>query len=261
MIKDYYHILGVGRNASELEIKKSYRRLALKYHPDKNTDPAAKQIIQEVNEAYDVLGDLKKRERYNQRLDNRHVTPPTYRKKPGAQTPTGPSRQKGRPFKKNSVDYTEYARTGRLLSTFVLFYCALLCLDFCISQTYRKTVVEHLDVVAHTSRRSATYYSCTVASDQVNFSFSTEHINIHEGEMMDIVITPVFGIVTKISTSDGKTTGNEVISIYRPFWFLIILSMAASIACLRTKSKERSFTISIFSVMMFLWMFYITYVL
>lgn len=65
--KDYYKILGVDRNASDEEIKKTYRKLALKYHPDKNPDnPEAEARFKEINEAYEVLGDTKKRAKYDQ---------------------------------------------------------------------------------------------------------------------------------------------------------------------------------------------------
>ena len=65
--KDYYDILGVDRNADEQEIKRAYRKLALKYHPDKNPDdPNAEERFKEINEAYEVLGDPQKRAKYDQ---------------------------------------------------------------------------------------------------------------------------------------------------------------------------------------------------
>ena len=57
--KDYYQILGVEKNASEKEIKKAFRRLARKHHPDVNPDDArAEERFKEINEAYEVLSDL-----------------------------------------------------------------------------------------------------------------------------------------------------------------------------------------------------------
>jgi len=64
---DYYQTLGLPREATQTEIKKAYRKLALKYHPDKNQDnPTAEVKFKEVSEAYEVLGDEKKRQMFDQ---------------------------------------------------------------------------------------------------------------------------------------------------------------------------------------------------
>ena len=65
--RDYYQVLGVGRNASDGEIKKCYRHLALKYHPDRNPgDNQAEELFKEAAEAYEVLRDPEKRQIYDQ---------------------------------------------------------------------------------------------------------------------------------------------------------------------------------------------------
>lgn len=63
--RDFYSILGVSKGATADEIKKAYRRLALKYHPDKNKAPGAEEKFKEVAEAYEVLSDKKKRDVYD----------------------------------------------------------------------------------------------------------------------------------------------------------------------------------------------------
>lgn len=66
MGKDYYKILGLSKGASDDDIKKAYRKMALKYHPDKNKSPDAEEKFKSVAEAYEVLSDKKKRDIYDQ---------------------------------------------------------------------------------------------------------------------------------------------------------------------------------------------------
>jgi DnaJ family protein C protein 7 len=71
--KDYYKILGVTKDASDAEIKKAYRKLALQYHPDKNQDTEKKDQVEakfkEIGEAYQCLSDPQKRRRYDSGVD------------------------------------------------------------------------------------------------------------------------------------------------------------------------------------------------
>ena len=63
--RDYYDVLGVARSASDEELKKAFRRLALEYHPDRNQTDGAEERFKEINEAYQVLSDAKKRSSYD----------------------------------------------------------------------------------------------------------------------------------------------------------------------------------------------------
>ena len=65
--RDYYEVLGVDKGASEDDIKKAYRKLAIKYHPDRNPgNKEAEEKFKEAAEAYDVLHDAQKRQQYDQ---------------------------------------------------------------------------------------------------------------------------------------------------------------------------------------------------
>ena len=65
--RDYYEVLGVDRSASSEELKKAYRKVAMKYHPDRNPgDEEAEEKFKEASEAFEVLSDQGKRQRYDQ---------------------------------------------------------------------------------------------------------------------------------------------------------------------------------------------------
>lgn len=63
--RDYYEVLGVKRSSSDRDIKRAFRKLALKYHPDKNKEPGAEETFREMAEAYTVLSDDEKRKKYD----------------------------------------------------------------------------------------------------------------------------------------------------------------------------------------------------
>ncbi|MGO2457777.1 DnaJ domain-containing protein, partial [Vibrio casei] len=64
--RDLYEVLGVERDASERDIKKAYKRLAMKFHPDRNQEADASEKFKEVKEAYEVLTDPQKKQAYDQ---------------------------------------------------------------------------------------------------------------------------------------------------------------------------------------------------
>jgi len=82
-MKDYYYFLGISRDASDEDIKKSYRKLSLKYHPDKNqNDDFFAERFKEIHEAYETLSDKGRRITYDQNLENqqksfRYTVPPS----------------------------------------------------------------------------------------------------------------------------------------------------------------------------------------
>ena len=69
MTQTHYEILGVSKEATETEIKKAYRALSLKYHPDRNSDPEATEKYKGINEAYEILSNAQTREKYNMELE------------------------------------------------------------------------------------------------------------------------------------------------------------------------------------------------
>ena len=77
LVKDYYSVLGLGADASEQEIKKTYRKLAMQYHPDRNrNNPEALEKLKGINEAYHVLGDRERKSAYDRSLRAWTYDPP-----------------------------------------------------------------------------------------------------------------------------------------------------------------------------------------
>lgn len=74
-MKNYYKVLGVNNNATQDEIKKKYRQLSKKYHPDKNKEPGAEEKFKEITEAYSIIGDEKKRKQYDLEIYGNNFDP------------------------------------------------------------------------------------------------------------------------------------------------------------------------------------------
>ena len=72
-MENYYNTLGIAPNASEDEIKKVYRSLAMRFHPDRNQAPGAEARFKSITKAYEILSDRAKREEYNQSLNHRII--------------------------------------------------------------------------------------------------------------------------------------------------------------------------------------------
>ena len=70
IMPNHYETLGVTKDATDKEIKQAYRALSMKYHPDKTSELDANEKMQQINEAYSVLGDQEQRQHYNMELEH-----------------------------------------------------------------------------------------------------------------------------------------------------------------------------------------------
>jgi hypothetical protein len=141
-MKNYYSILGVSPTAHAADIKRTYRKLALQYHPDRNPDPQAEQFFKEINEAYDVVGDTQKRYEYDQQLLNPMdetsvVSPPTHRDpryRPHARTQTKkPSAEQQ--LMQRAVPYLTYVAWAGI------FVVLVMVADFALPSQIERTFV------------------------------------------------------------------------------------------------------------------------
>lgn len=134
-MKDYYQILGVSSNATSGQIRSAYRRLAVIYHPDKNSDPEAGAKMREVNEAYDVLGDLQKRRDYDWRMAQQvyTVSSPEPARPPHRDPAYRPNRPQSTHKSERQRMYElmqTYVPIAKRVSMFTFLFCTLLILDF-----------------------------------------------------------------------------------------------------------------------------------
>jgi curved DNA-binding protein CbpA len=256
-LKDYYKVLNLSSTASSEEIKKSYRKLALQFHPDRNPSPQAKAIFQEINEAYNVLSDPVKRNYYDIRLKNSYQPNPSS----GFQRPQNTKERYQtyhQTFRKKKVrvkdPYKSYAQKGVFFSSFIFFFCLILCLDYLISQRYDSTIVEDISSYGIKTFRYVDHYSHEVKSSKLNFNFNSESvIPITLFDTVNVEITPIFGIVKSCClASDQKHNYANSFSIYYPFTVLILMTMGASVASLTVKSSETGFSLTILSVFLFI---------
>lgn len=205
-MKDYYAILGVHHKASETEIKRAFRRLAVKYHPDKNADHQAEQLFKEINEAYSVLGDPSERSAYDSRLENpfasilteqaqpRHRDPAYNRPKPA--TPRATRESETAVLIREYVDHVRWAsKIGLVLS--VLFF-----IDYIIP---RSVVKEEVNEIAHVrGRRGFSHYKVFTVSGRKIKIYPEDLKGVFEEKTIIVAYTFLYSTPMTVSTSqDG----------------------------------------------------------
>ncbi len=233
-MKDYYKILHVNRNSSETEIKKAYRELALKYHPDRTKNSLDHSRFNEINEAYQVLGKQESRDNYNLTYDyqrygqsNRtHDYSPGYRQYEG----TRGSRKRYYPppgfyRKREEMDLTPYIRPVRIISGLTFLFVFLVMLDYFLPvEIHDQTIQAKL-----TTYNS--YSSVIIATENYNFPLSYEYSRlVYKGDRAKVEISPIFNIPQKLVVDTGLDTYvfRPNYSIYSVFSFFLVILLVTS---------------------------------
>ncbi|MBS1490697.1 MAG: DnaJ domain-containing protein [Bacteroidetes bacterium] len=137
-MKNYYFVLGISMYATEAEIKRAYRKLALQFHPDKNASRQAETIIKEINEAYEVLGDPQRKAEYDQLLKGTAVEgkPPSVHRDPRYHPRTHP-RGPRRPTHREEIlaMMAAHLRYAIFVSRLTLLFSIVLIADYSLPQT------------------------------------------------------------------------------------------------------------------------------
>lgn len=157
---DYYQILRIKHSATLDEIKHAYRKLAISYHPDKNSDPQAENIFKEVNEAYDILSDPEKRRKYDLRLQYSLIEPVEEQTKPKHRDPAyRPDRPKvyrkseGQRVREMMQEYLPLAQKSILLCFIISI---ILLTDFLWPTQVSKEKINRISLRKTYSRNSST---------------------------------------------------------------------------------------------------------
>ena len=208
ILKDYYKILRVSRLSREDEIKRSYRRMVSKYHPDVNPDPNAHAILIEINEAYQILGNQNLKWLYDQQLSfqqnavlengTSNSEPIDPRKARRGRKETAEEREEKRVYaiKRNRT----FNRRLKILSVFSFLISSLIFIDHYLPKD-QSGVKAYLPFKLNNVILNQEGYSIFLNNERKMNLIATQ-INNHTVTLNDeevlISITPIFGIISDI---------------------------------------------------------------
>jgi hypothetical protein len=242
-MKDYYQILGVDRYATDSQIKRAYRELAIKYHPDKSHSTSTHQKFTEVNEAYQTLKNKEKRENYNLIYDYNKEVGQRNAKDPVFGNwydydPKAAGKRYYRPAystQEDTVDVRPYIKTVRIISYMSFLMTILLIMDHILPE---QTFNQHIQAKLTTYKSMNTII---IETEQFEFPLNYSHAKmIRTGNEARIYLSPMFNIPEKLVVNTGYDvyTFKPHYSIYRIFsFFLVILLITSFIGMFQKKTN------------------------
>jgi curved DNA-binding protein CbpA len=242
-VKDYYEILGVAPSASETEIKRAFRRLAVQYHPDKNSSSEAKPRFQEINEAYGILGDREKRAGYDARLVNPFqeiFTEPV-------RTHRDPAYRRAKPFRKKEPPPSWFLMRDSIkyvlwISRIGVVFATLFFLDYFLP--YQQQQDRIVEIRSGRGRDGNSYYTIYSARGERFQVFQARGANFTAGTDIWLGVTPIFGSVMTVTNSAG--TFDTWVAMYSTLiFFPILLFVNSLLALLYRRRMEFCFNLSV----------------
>jgi hypothetical protein len=231
-MKDYYQILKVPRSASAMEIKKAYRALAVKFHPDKNPKANSVVLFQEINEAYEVLSDIDKKLVYDHKYDHRHEQSDFYETiatKTQQKRPRPPMYEQKRRYAATVIDFTAYVPFFTWVNRVGLTLCLLLIIDYSFTYKIKNQEIININyedkVDAYFTTHDASFVPDDLPVDVATtmHSFTMDYSNIteiSEGDVVDIYVTPLFGIARRVEVKNKSFAVFPHYGVYNVFVFL-----------------------------------------
>ncbi len=245
-MKNYYATLGVSTTASELEIKKAFRKLAIRYHPDKNPSEDAKHRFQEINEAYDVVGDAVKRAAYDARMANplaeifgdpvRQHRDPAYRRR----RPRPPVRKEPPAswlLMRDSLKYVIWiSRVGLVFTT--LFF-----IDYFLPYRQIDDSIEEIRVMR--SSRADPYHIIETGSGQEIKVYEFRASEFDDLRIIHLAETLICGSVMSVSNSSGTFKAWVAYLYSSMVFFPIGVFLTSSLALIYRKRVEFCFNLNL----------------
>lgn len=250
---DYYRLLGISRTASADEIKRSYRRLAVKYHPDKNTDPAQIELFKEITLAYSVLSDEQKKWVYDQQLyrhENQSSNEPQQprHRDPAYRSQTRPPvyrKSEGQRLRELMQQYLPFALR---ISQISLLLCLILLIDYLLPSYVSQEMILKKYAHIERSRGSGSFHSSDVIVTDAGrgYKISLEKSEFFEsGASVKVFFSRIIKIpIHIISESDIRSRFQG--TIYGNFIFApMILLLTSLLGSLYKKGVEFRFNLGI----------------
>ncbi len=250
MPKDYYHILGLEKNASPSEIKKAYRNKAKTLHPDKNTSANAEEEFQELNEAYMVLSDEHKRNLYD---SGKKVDQPTFTQEEVDEMLRRQRRNVYSEFQFKTrneyppLNYKAYEKWATTLNTIMMFFALSFIVDFFVFADFGETAVEAVySKVQMTMMISDTNIRLV---ETPLLTFETENYSnfIQQGDSLFIKKSLFYDNYSYISDRDPNLEVRVQSIPYTSYLFVVLVFLAGSIGLYPTLKAERKFNAAIVS--------------
>jgi DnaJ domain len=232
-MKDYYRIMNLSREASEDEIKRSYRKLAIRYHPDKNPSLEAENVFKEINEAYEVLSDPGKKFQYDQLL-----TAPGYS---GWQEPyaTRPQRSRGSRPSDRMIFMQGILHYVQLLFYFGCLWSFVLVIDYALPpRLLEERVTTEVREVTRVLMRNPRDLLVTEKGHHFPVLLS-EMQYFPKGANLKIYTSSIFSALIRVENYNGTFVVNNLGSIYRNFSFApVLLLLCCAVGLIIRKGIE-----------------------
>lgn len=205
MKRKYYKILGIPENASEKEVKKAYRKLALRYHPDVDDTPQANQKFLQVLEAYEIITDQRPLPGKRKTSSTTHQHPRKTQEEVFKERMQRAREQYEKKKKKEAYEQYMYFRkitTGRTFFVFRLFcvFNALIALGFTID--YFAPNYEYTGKVESFHESNLGFYVYDIGDINIEVTAEAAQV-IPSDAIINVRYTPVFGIPTHLETVNG----------------------------------------------------------